>query len=114
MTYYKVKLNIFPRCPSQKSTSGESTPTVIQISTAGDTNLRTFNYIFSAKYRYNKESKSCVQLKWNFLLALPSRSAISNLIKEIVLKLPDKQKPKFKMNRNVCQRAGIVTRISFF
>ena len=26
---------------------------------------------------------------------------------KVVLKLPDKQKPKFKMNRNVCQRAGL-------
>ena len=25
---------------------------------------------------------------------------------KVVLKLPDKQKPKFKMNRNVCQRAS--------
>ena len=29
---------------------------------------------------------------------------------KIVLKLPDTQKPKLKMNLNVCKRAGIVTR----
>lgn len=117
MIYYKVKLDIFPGCPSQKSTSGESTLTVIQVFTAGHTNLRTFNLIFSANDRYNKESKRCVKLGWTFLLAIPSRFAISNLIRDmfkVVLKFPDKQKPKFKMNRNVCQRAGIVTRINFF
>ena len=117
MIYYKVKLNIFPGCPSQKSTSGESTPTLIQVFTAGDTNLCTFNLIFSENDRYNKESKRCVKLEWTFLLAMPSRFAISNLIRDmfkVVLKFPDKQKPKFKMNRNVCQRAGIVICINFF